>query len=80
MNVREYDNRERLLFPPCIGDYLRSDHLAWGIDEVVELLDLNNLYKKGSSEGNPAYHPRMMLKVLFNGYVNGVFRGCWTSL
>lgn len=73
MNVREYDNREQLLFPPCIGDYLPSDHLAWVIDEVVELLDLGNLYKKVSREGNPCYHPRMMIKVLFYGYANGVF-------
>ena len=52
MNIREYKNREQLLFPPFIGDYLPSDHLAWVTDEVVELLDLSRLYKKISSEGD----------------------------
>lgn len=73
MDVREYHNHGQLLFPPCIGDYLRSDHLAWIIDEVIGLLDLSKLYKKIPTEGNSAYDPKMMLKVLFYGYTNGVF-------
>lgn len=68
MNVRNYNNKEMLLFPASIGDYLPKDHLAWVIDEVVNQLDLGCLYKKVPSVGNPSYHPKMMLKVLFYGY------------
>jgi hypothetical protein len=39
-NVRNYSNKEMLLFPARIGDYLPKDHLAWVIDEVVDQLDL----------------------------------------
>src|SRR4030042_3616611 len=68
LNVRNYNNKDKLLFPAAIGDYLPKDHLAWVIDEVVNQLDLSCLYKKVPPVGNPSYHPKMMLKVLFYGY------------
>ncbi|MBI4945612.1 MAG: transposase, partial [Bacteroidetes bacterium] len=71
--MRNYNNKERLLFPPSIGDYLSEDHLAWAIDDVAESLDLSCLYKKVSFVGNPSYHPKMMLKILFYGYATSNF-------
>ena len=73
LNVRNYNNKEMLLFPAAIGDYLSKDHFAWVIDDVVEQLDLSCLYRKVSSVGNPSYHPRMMLKILFYGYAVSTF-------
>jgi transposase len=73
LNVRNYSNKEMLLFPASIGDYLPKDHLAWIIDEVVDQLDLHCLYNKVSSVGNPSYHPKMMLKILFYGYATSNF-------
>jgi transposase len=73
LNVRNYNNKEMLLFPASIGDYLSKDHLAWVIDDVVEQLDLRCLYKKVASVGNPSYHPKMMLKILFYGYATSAF-------
>jgi transposase len=73
LNVRNYNNKEMLLFPASIGDYLSKDHLAWVIDDVVEQLDLSCLYKKVASVGNPSYHPKMMLKILFYGYATSTF-------
>lgn len=73
LNVRPYNNKEMLLFPACIGDYLPNEHLAWIIDEVAEQLDLSFLYNKISCVGNPSYHPKMMLKVLFYAYTQKVF-------
>jgi len=43
------------------------------VDDVVNSLDLSCLYVKVSSEGNLAYHPKMMLKVLFYAYASGTF-------
>lgn len=73
LNVRNYNNKDKLLFPSAIGDYLSRDHLAWIIDEVVEQLDLKCLYKKVPSVGNPSYHPKMMLKIVFYGYATSNF-------
>jgi transposase len=73
LNVREYNNKDKLLFPAAIGDYLPQDHLARVIDEVVEQLDLRCLYNKVACVGNPSYHPKMMLKILFYGYATSNF-------
>lgn len=73
LNVRNYNNKELLLFPASIGDYLSEDHLAWMIDEVVDELNLDCLYNKLPSVGNPSYHPKMMLKILFYGYTQKTF-------
>lgn len=43
------------------------------IDDVVNNLDLSCLYANIASEGNVAYHPKMMLKVLFYAYARGIF-------
>jgi hypothetical protein len=43
LNVRNYNNKETLLFPACIGDYLSKGHLAWIIDDIVEQLNLTCL-------------------------------------
>ncbi|MBL7196523.1 MAG: IS1182 family transposase [Candidatus Omnitrophica bacterium] len=73
MQLNDYNNKEMLLFPASIGDYLSKDHLAWIIDEVVDELSLSYLYDKVSSVGNPSYHPKMMLKILFYGYTQRTF-------
>jgi transposase len=41
------------------------------INEVVDELDLRELYGRYSDLGSSAYHPQMMLKVLFHGYAMG---------
>jgi len=56
------------LFPANLGDYLSRDHLAHVVDEAVEHIDLSSFYKKLSTVGNPAYDPKMHVKLLFYGY------------
>src|SRR4030042_1690432 len=73
LNVRSYNSKDKLLFPAAIGDYLSEGHLAWAIDDIVENLDLSCLYKRIPSVGNPSYHPKMMLKILFYGYATSNF-------
>lgn len=57
--------------PASIHDFLPEGHLARLINDVVNELTLDDLYKKYSDLGCAAYHPQMMLKVLFYGYVMG---------
>ena len=73
MNVRDYNQDQGILFPPHLREFLPDDHQAVVINDVVETLDLSCLYQKVSPEGNPAYHPKMMLKILIYGYANGIF-------
>jgi len=70
-NVRRYDNKQALLLPPSVQDYLAKDDVAHVVDEVVEMIDLEPYYTKISPVGNPSYHPEMMIKIIFYGYVTG---------
>lgn len=79
---KEY-NQEQGIFRTIIpGELLEVDHPARIIDRVVERLDLEELYSEYSEEGCPAYHPKMMLKVLFYSYMTGMMscRGMWDNL
>jgi transposase len=71
-NFRPYDQRQRFFVDVSKDSFLEEKHPARIIDLVVEGLDLHELYDQYSDEGNPAYHPRMMLKVLFYAYYIGV--------
>ncbi len=73
LNIRPYNNKELLIFPPSIGDYLPKDHLAHVVDEAVEMIDLGPYFKKIPSVGNPSYHPALMIKILFYGYATKVY-------
>jgi transposase len=71
-NFRHYDQRQRFFVDVSKDSFLEEKHPARIIDVVVEKLDLSALYSHYSDEGNPAYHPKMMLKVLFYAYYIGV--------
>jgi transposase len=73
MNFREYDQNQGIFAPIIPADVIDDDDPARIIDEIIESLDLSKLYDFYSHEGNPAYHPKMMLKVLFFCYMKGIF-------
>ena len=69
---RPYDLSQLLLLPPDLRQWLRSDHLALYVSDIVEQLDLSailNSYEEG--RGQPPYHPQMMVKLLLYGYCVG---------
>jgi len=68
---KDYDQEQQFLLPPSLHDFLPEGHLARVINEVVKELDLRELYARYSDLGSPAYHPQMMLKVLFYAYAMG---------
>ena len=72
-NVRAYSQHQMQMFPPSVRSLIEDDHLCLVVDDVVKILDLSCLYQKVSPEGNPAYHPAMMLKILFYSYASGIF-------
>jgi len=71
-NFRPYDQRQQFFVNVSKDRFLEEKHPARIIDLVVEGLDLSQIYEQYSDEGNPAFHPRMMLKVLFYAYYIGV--------
>ena len=73
MALREYNPTQQVMFwlPP--RDVLPEDHLCFVVDEIVEQLDLSIFPDKTETVGAPAYHPRLLIKVLFYGYATGTF-------
>jgi transposase len=71
---RAYDMNQRLLLPPDLRDWLREDHLALYVSDVVDQMDLRGIlsvYEDGDMRGRPPYHPAMMVKLLIYGYCIG---------
>jgi len=61
------------LLPPSVQEWLPKDHLARFVAEIVEQLDLRALTTAYRGRGSEAFHPAMMVSVLFYGYATGVY-------
>ena len=42
------------------------------VDEVIESMDFSEIEEKYQGLGHPAYHPKMMLKLLIMGAIDGI--------
>jgi len=72
---KAYTQDQSFLLHPSFKEFLWEWHEAIILSEIIDELDLKNLYLEYSSDGSgrPAYNPRMLLKVLFYWYMNGTF-------
>jgi len=67
-------NREQqYLFPPSIQDWLPEDHLARFVVDIVSQLNLRPITEVYVGRGSRAYHPQILLSLLFYGYATGVY-------
>ncbi len=71
---RPYEPNQMLLTPPSLREWLPDNHLVLFISDVVDQMDIGEIQDKHEKElrGYPAFHPRMMLKILIYGYCVGV--------
>jgi transposase len=69
-----YDRDQLMLLPVDVREWVPRDHLAHWICDVVEELDLSEIYADydGSRGGKPPYHPKMMVSLLLYAYCTGV--------
>jgi transposase len=78
MNIyKSGENRkQQSFFPPSIDEYVSEDNQVRAIEDYVELLDMVKLgFTKSalnSSDGQPAYHPKLLLKIYIYGYLNKI--------
>ncbi len=70
---KSYDRDQEMLLPLNVRDFVSDDDLSVLIVLVVEQLDLASLIKHYNTLGQNAYHPRMLLSLLFYSYAKGVF-------
>lgn len=72
-NFRLVDRDTTYLLPPSVNEWLPEDHLGRFVVEIVDQLDISVLESDYQGSGSDAYHPRMMLALLFYSYATGVF-------
>lgn len=68
----KYQQDQQFLLPPSLEELLPKDHLARVISEIVDKLNLAKINERYAHLGRPAYHPKMLIKILFFGYASGV--------
>lgn len=61
-----------MLFPPHLGDLIPDNHLVRVVSEIVDQLELREITDKYAHQGAEAYHPRMLIKIMFYGYAIGI--------
>lgn len=69
---KEYNQNQVLLLPPRLDDSIEADHIARLINYVIETMDFSFIEKTYSANGQNAYYPKMLLKVLVYGYSSGI--------
>jgi len=69
-----YEPGQLLLLPPDLREWLEEGHLAYFLLDVVETLDLSEIYASydGSKGGRPGFDPRLLLALLVYGYCVGL--------
>lgn len=70
---REYDQSQMFLLPPSLKDFVGESHPAHMVNDLVEKMNLASLEKRYGNMGQPAHHPRMMIKTIIYGFTVGVF-------
>lgn len=62
-----------MLFPCRLDEQISSESPVRLINQVVDQLDITPVMETYEGGGTTSYHPRMMLKVLFYGYMNNIY-------
>lgn len=67
-----YDSKTCPPLPIDVSTFLPPNHLARFVEEVVEKLDTKKIESNYSRLGQNAFHPKMILSIIFYGYMIGI--------
>ncbi len=60
------------LIPRSIKDMIPKEHICFFTEEFVESLDFSNFDQIYDGAGHPAYHPRILMKILVQGMLSRI--------
>ena len=69
--IKSFRNQSWLL-PPSLEDIIPEDHICYLVEGLVALIDFSLFDVKYSGPGHPAYHPRILIKLLVMGILDRV--------
>ncbi len=58
------------LIPQSIKNMISNDHICFFVEEFVDSLDFTNFDMIYDGAGHPAYHPRIIMKVIIQGMLS----------
>ncbi|NJD78669.1 MAG: transposase, partial [Candidatus Methanoperedens sp.] len=67
--IKSFKN-QTWLFPPSIEELIPEDHVCYMVESLIESLDFSVFEIKYDGVGHPAYHPRILLKLLLMGMLD----------
>lgn len=72
-NFLSCDREQDFLLAPSVREWLPEDHLAWFVIEVIERLELAEIYAyfRSDGSGRPAHDPAMMVALMVYAYCVG---------
>ncbi len=73
MNFKAYHQNHLELFLPTFDEVISQDHPVRVVNNILEKIKIDPLLKAYSKEGNPSYHPKMMLKVMVFAYMENIY-------
>ena len=72
---KKYDIGEEFSAQINLKDYLAEDHISKQMEQIVSELDLSLIESTYSDRGQHAFHPKLLLSVIFYGYATGIRSG-----
>lgn len=73
IRFKELSSNQSVLFPINLLERIPENHPVLIVNQIVDQLDISNLLSKYKGGGTSAYHPRMLLKVLFYAYLCNIY-------
>jgi len=73
MAFRHYNQIQLVLFPHTFDDLIAADHPVRIVNDILDKINLSSLIGAYRKEGNPSYHPVMMLKVMVFAYMENIY-------
>lgn len=70
---KHHSVHQQELFPLNLNDLISENHSSRLIDSVVEKLEISEIIAQYKGGGTSSYHPKMLLKILFYGYLNNTY-------
>lgn len=69
--IKSFPNQNYLI-PPKITDLFPKNHVCYLIERIANNLNYSKFDKRYSGPGGPAYHPRILIKLMMIAYVDGI--------
>jgi len=70
------NRKQQLIFPPSLDELVDENNIVRAIEEYVNILDISQLKIRTKrsliKDGQPAFHPKLLLKVYIYGYLNKI--------